>query len=303
MGGGAQSFGDGREHLVTCGVAEGVVYLLEMVQVDQDEGAHPVGMPLLQVVVARFEQVAPVRQAGEGVVRRVVRVGPGHPGEFGVRLGVADGGTQCRGEGVQRVVLPLGELHRSPEAQPQHAHVDGLVVPFQPGGHHRALDGGGLVGRPVVRDSFGAAAYHPVVVAQLDLHLVGGEEFGGPCDSGGQDLVQLDHVERVGGLGEPLPHLLLGTAADPCRVEQMQAEHQRRHREEQPDVDVDEQHRADDDDEAGHGRTDAETPVLAEQGAQRGAGRHRDDGQGDEFVEQHRSEIGDSQGQRRVSET
>lgn len=213
-GRGTQPVGHLHQYAVAGAVPEGVVDLLEVVEVDQHQGRDALGVAGGQLLGALVQQVTPVGEPGQRVVGGGVRVLLGDPGQLGVRLRVADRGAERGGEGTQGVLLPLGELDRPGEAEPEHTEVDQAVVPLKRQRDDRAVHRAGLGSRTVVRDPAGAAADCAVALAQLDLDLVGGEEFGGLGDGGGQHLVEVDHVERVGGPGKPLPGLLLGAAAD-----------------------------------------------------------------------------------------
>ncbi|GAB3795057.1 hypothetical protein GCM10027605_00340 [Micromonospora zhanjiangensis] len=111
-----------------------VVDLLEVVEVDQEQGGHAVRVLVPELLVTPAEQVSPVGQRGQRVMGRGMGVLGGDPGQFGVRGRVADGGAQRRGERPEGVPLPLGELDRIPEPEPDGADVGPVVVPFEGAG-------------------------------------------------------------------------------------------------------------------------------------------------------------------------
>lgn len=130
---------------------------------------------------------------------------------------------------------------------------------------------------------------------RLDLDLVGGEEFAGLGDRCGEHLVEVDHVEGVGGAGQALPCLLLGAGADAAGVGQVQAEHQRRYGEQQAGVDPQDEHGA-----GGHQETQAETgdpqvEVVAELLEDRCAGGERDDRDREDVIEDRGHQVDEPQ--------
>jgi hypothetical protein len=74
-------------------VAERVVDLFEVVEVDQQQGDHAVLGAAREVLLGPLVQLAAVGQAGQRVVRRVERVLLVEALQLGVRGGVADRGA------------------------------------------------------------------------------------------------------------------------------------------------------------------------------------------------------------------
>jgi hypothetical protein len=73
-----QPFGDGFEQHVTAGVAERIVDLLELVEIDEVNGAHVVGAPFVERALHAVAQHHAVGQPGQGIeARQMIDLGLG----------------------------------------------------------------------------------------------------------------------------------------------------------------------------------------------------------------------------------
>ena len=121
-GEGAQPVGGQPQQLVAGGVPEGVVDLLELVDVEQQQRDRVVVGELTQRLVALAEQGRPVRQPGELVVHRLVRRAGGDQPQLAVGRGVVQRGGERVAERGDGVAFPgvRGRGAREPDAQLAH---------------------------------------------------------------------------------------------------------------------------------------------------------------------------------------
>ena len=78
--------GDGDQELVAGGMAERVVDDLEVVEVEEQDDRHPVGLPVAEVLRDLLGEQGPVRQVGQRVVVGLVAELLLEPAELGQRL-------------------------------------------------------------------------------------------------------------------------------------------------------------------------------------------------------------------------